>query len=263
MALASIPLFLVTAAIIRKEYSFVFVWLAAAILGFSLIIALHGTLFTLPLTAQRALSWLPGRWDATLSSMEGGKDIFREKLRDIAMEKIEADPWVGRGYAVDRRIMSLIAATPNQSEKFILQLAQGSSWHNTWLGYAADFGIPASIFQAIIYGHILWVGIWAFRRVREDSMMQTIVLYIVLFTVRDVFSSHTGGHSSLGPFERWWMYGVLIGVALGVRSREIGLAPREEGARRLSDRARSGLSPSLRKPAIAGGAVARLAQERP
>ena len=110
------------------------------------------TLFHLPLTAQRSLSWLPGRWDSRLAFMEGGKDEFRAKLRDLAEEKIRKDPWIGTGYDVNlTAAQRLMLTMGNKFEALIMQMALGSSWHNRWLGYAADLGIPASILLAVIY----------------------------------------------------------------------------------------------------------------
>jgi O-antigen ligase len=183
--------------------------------------------------------------------MEGGKDAFREKLRELAMEKIQADPWVGRGYAVDRRIMALIAATPNHSEKYILQLAQGSAWHNTWLGYAADFGIPASALQAVIYGYIFWIGLRVVRQSPEGSMMKALVLYIVMFTIRDILASHTSGHSSLDAFGRWWMYGLMISIALRVGREDRCPPPPDTREIEFSTSNRPRLRSAVRQAAIA------------
>jgi hypothetical protein len=262
-AVAAVPVLMVAAAVIRKEYNFVFLWMGGAVLGFALLVAFHGTLFSLPLTAQRSLSWLPGRWDASLAHMEGGKDEFRKRLRELAVEKISADPWVGKGYAVDRRLSALIAATPNQSEKLILQMAQGSAWHNTWLGYAADFGIPAAALQAVIYGSIVWMGWRLTKRLPAGSMMLTIVLYVLLHTVRDIGGSHHDGHSSVGPFLRWWMYGLVIAISTqSIASRPKGGAANrdiEESPTRRSVGHR--LRP--RQPVATGMALGEPAQHHP
>jgi O-antigen ligase len=251
-AVATVPLAFISAALIRREYSFVFLWGGVVAAALAFVITLHGTIFSLPLLAQRALCWLPGRWDPSLSHMEGGKDEFRERLRELAVEKIRDDPWLGRGYAVDRRLMSLIEATPNQSEKLILQMAQGSSWHNTWLGYAADFGIPASALQAFIYGFIIWLGIKTCQRLPLQSMRFTLVFYVVLYTIRDVAISHHDGHSSIGPYQRWWMYAVVIAIALHARAQAAAEAGEVAAAalRPRHPRAPRMLPPSRPRPVV-------------
>ncbi len=217
-AVAAIPLSFVAAAFIRKEYGFVLFWLASAVVVLAAVVTLHGTLFTLPMATQRALSWLPGRWDPSLENMQGGKDEFREGLRELAIEKIKRDPWVGKGYAVDRVLAARLASLPGfGTEKLVLMMAAGSSWHNTWLGYAADFGIPLSVLQAVIYCYVVWIGWKLLKRLPLNSMHQTVVFYVVLHTIRDIGGSHYEGHSSVGPFLRWWMYGIVVSLALHTR----------------------------------------------
>jgi hypothetical protein len=214
-AVAAVPLALMAAAYIRKEYGFVIFWVTSAVVTLAAVVILHGTLFTLPMVAQRSLSWLPGRWDASLEGMKGGRDEFREGLRQLAIEKIKRDPWIGKGYAVDRqltaRLNSIVGFT---TEKLVLLMAGGSSWHNTWLGYAADFGIPGSVLQAVIYLYVLWLGLRLVRRLPEGSMRHVFVFYVLLHTVRDVASSHHDGHSSMGPYLRFWMYAIVVALHL-------------------------------------------------
>jgi O-antigen ligase len=247
-ALAAVPVTLVVAAFIRKEYGFVLFWITSAFVTLAAIVVLHGSLFTLPMVAQRSLSWLPGRWDPSLAGMKGGRDEFRVGLRELAIEKIKRDPWIGTGYAVDRvlagRLNSIVGFG---TEKLVLMMATGSSWHNTWLGYAADFGIPGSVLQGVIYLYIIWIGWRLLRRLPEGSMMQVFVFYVVLHTFRDLASSHHDGHSSLGPYLRWWMYAIVIAIHL----RQATGSARSETGRLAPAPARSLVAREPRRPVLA------------
>ncbi len=220
-AVAVVPLWAIAAAFYRKEWAFLTLWVAGAVVAGSIIVVGHGTLFHLPLVAQRAVSWLPGQWDAALQGFEGGGDDFRKMLRLLATEKIKLDPWIGTGYKMDMSLMYRIQSSGlGGMEEQVAPFAMGSAWHNTWLGYAADFGIPASILLAVIYATYLTLGYRTFRRAPGGSFMQILAIYILLFTTRDVAFSHVSGHSARDAFSRWWLYGSLISISIGLSNRK-------------------------------------------
>ena len=104
-AAIGIPLYAMTAALFRKEYVAIVLWIGGTILATTFLVAGHSaSLFHLPPTAQRALSFLPGKWDSEMSMMEGGQDDFRKELRRLALLKIEKDPWIGTGYQIDQKL---------------------------------------------------------------------------------------------------------------------------------------------------------------
>ena len=220
-AVASIPLLAVTAAVVRKEFGFVVLWIVGAVIASGIVVVGQGDLFRLPLTAQRALSILPARWDVEISSLEGGKDDFRDMLRILAMEKIQRDPWIGTGYKVDMQMIQglMNRSTTGSTEDQVMPAALGSSWHNTWLGYAADFGIPASILVGVIYLTVTYRSWRTFHESPSGSATQAMSMYMLLFTVRDVAFSHTGGHSANDAFARWWLYGLIVALTLTNRQR--------------------------------------------
>ena len=217
-ALASVPLFAITVACVRKEWGFLALWIAGAIMAAGIVVIGHGELFRLPLTIQRAFSVLPAKWDSELDSMSGGQDEFRIELRRQAMLKIEKDPWIGTGYQVNlslsQALLAQYSTRGGDTELQVAPFAMGSAWHNTWLGYAADFGIPASILVGVIYFSVIRKA-WKWQKAMPaNSMIRMTTLYILLFTVRDVVFSHTGGHSAEDAFSRWWMYGLLTALVL-------------------------------------------------
>lgn len=241
-ALASIALYAVVAAVVRREFGFMFLWLVGGAMAVAVVIAGHGDFFRLPLGAQRALSFLPAHWDVELAGLEGGKDEFRQMLRTLAVEKILRDPWVGTGFAVDTStIQRLITQSQRGTlEDQVLPFAVGSAWHNTWLGYAADFGIPASILVGIILLTVLYRSYRTFKESPPKSMTQTLSLYIFLFAVRDVAFSHTGGHSALDAYGRWWMYGLLVALSLTNQARVTA-----QQTAKVADGSKSVLDPTL------------------
>ena len=220
-AVAAIPLIALTAAFLRKEFGFVFLWLAGALVACAIVVSGQGNLFNLPMTAQRALSFLPAQWDPEIRSLKGGQDDFRAMLRLLAREKIERNPWIGTGYGVDKQmVMQLLSQGGGGIEGQVLPYALGSAWHNAWLGYAADFGIPASVLLAIIYLTVLSIAWKTFRDAPQRSLTRTLALYVLLFTLRDVLVAHTSGHSALDAYSRWWLYGVLVALWLTNRERQ-------------------------------------------
>ena len=222
-ALATVPLFAISAGVIRKEWGYVMLWLTGAIIAAGVVVIGHGDLFRLPLTVQRAFSVLPAKWDSELQGMQGGQDDFRAELRRQAMKKIENNPWVGKGYQMNLSLAQALAtqymARGGDTELQVAPFAMGSAWHNTWLGYAADFGIPASVLVAVIYLTVIRRAFRTLRTSPAHSLTQMLSFYILLFTLRDVALSHTSGHSATDPFTRWWLYGLLVALAIANQKR--------------------------------------------
>jgi len=193
-------------------------WLAMAIVAGTIIVVGHGDLFRLPLTVQRAFSALPAQWDSELGNVAGGKDVFRAELRRQALKKIEKDPWMGSGYQVNLSLGQALAAQyahrGGDTELQVAPLGLGSAWHNTWLGYAADFGIPASIIAAIIYLTFIKMSYRLTNGFPPKSLRATLAGFIFLNTTILLLRTYTSGHSALDAFSYWWFYGTLVSLSV-------------------------------------------------
>lgn len=206
-------------AIMHKQYIYIFTASLLAAASLAMLAVGQGQWFNLPLVAQRTLSWLPGDWDPELEGMRGGTDAWRAELRYWATQNIQKAPIIGEGFAVDLN-ETVAAITMNERggdlNMQVAAYALGRAWHNTWLGYAADFGIPLSVMQAILYGMVLVLCYQCFKHYGNRSLFGVFALYLLIFTVRDVVASHTSGHSALDAWARWWMYGILVSIYLGM-----------------------------------------------
>lgn len=215
MGLVAVMIAPALGAIIHRQYFYIWLGCFAAALISIVVIYGHGEYFRLPIQMQRALSILPADWDREIQSIERGADPFRESLRRFAMENIEKYPIIGKGFTVDySEIIGQLMATKYKGggDSQAAPFAIGRSWHNTWLGYAADFGIPLSVIQAIIYLTVLVVSYKAIRIITQGSPQFIVCGYIFIFVVRDLLASHTSGHTATDAFDRWWMYGVLFAI---------------------------------------------------
>lgn len=250
-AIAAVPVFAISASIFRREWGFLMLWIGGALAASAIIVIGHGELFEFPLPVQRAFSVLPAKWSSEFRYMEGGQDTFRAELRRQAANKIEKDPWIGTGYQVNlglaQSLAAQYAARGGDAELQVAPYAMGSAWHNTWLGYAADFGIPLSAIAALIYFVTIRRGARMLRFFHSHSFSAALSMYILLFTIRRLSASNVAGHSAEEPFGYWWMFGTQI--ALFFRQPEKPPAPatrhvwNTEGAARVGPNSRERMLP--------------------
>jgi hypothetical protein len=216
--LASVLVIPLIAAILRKEYFYV---VCGTILTVALIFVLtlgQGDLFRLPLQVQRSLSYLPGKWDWEVrEQFQSSIDPFRKEMRELAWENIKQHPLVGQGYAVNAHEIWGIASRGDLNMFTVLSLALGSSWHNTWLGIWSDLGFPAVLFWAMFWIQSVAIGHQVYRRTLHGTAYRTLAMMILLYFIGDILRSWTSGHSATDPFTRWWMYGVILSMAAGLK----------------------------------------------
>lgn len=205
-------------AFLRREFRFIVAFAIFLVVGLTVIIYGQGNLFSLPLAGQRALSWLPGDWDPELRHLRGGSDDFRKALRELAWEEIQRDPFISDGFSVDiaetsqQYHMTLMMGTADIRDQ-VMVYAMGKAWHNTWLGYSADFGIPLAVFQAFIFLVGLVTSYKLFGATKENTWFHMVAAYAFMTVLRDIMASHTSGHSSGDAFSRWWIYGMVFALA--------------------------------------------------
>ena len=236
MALAAIFAAPLVSAVMFKQYRYILLAVVFGAVAAFLLAGGQGHWFKLPLVAQRTLSWLPGEWDQELDSMRGGTDDFRTELRRIATGNIKANPIVGQGYAMN--IGDILTTMSLQQQVGGLEIvtaghAISRNWHNVWLGYAADFGIPLSLMQAAVLLTVVLLSCKNFNYYSNRSFAGIFSLYVLIYTVRDIMASWTSGHTAVDAFDRWWMYGIIVAIHLQSRLGE--KQPSRQNPRAASD----------------------------
>lgn len=110
--LAAIVFFLL-ATFLRGRLRDVWVAAAAGMLGITLLISLQGSVLQLPLTMQRALSWLPGDWNQ--EALAGAEDSSRWRFEMVEWawndDRILRNKIWGQGIGFSIDDMNLIASS--------------------------------------------------------------------------------------------------------------------------------------------------------
>lgn len=189
-----------------KLKTMVIAFFACFILGFVLVG--QGRVYELPYSMQRAMSFLPAKWDSRFDNY-GTKDLFREELHKRAKERIKESPLFGRkGFSMDLRdtlwINSRDVGVNYDGHEF------SGNWHNKFWGMGADFGLPASFawyFFSISAVLICWKRrYWT----KLGTYRNTLFLYYSLFMVFDLVFAF--GHSALTPFGQWIKFAIIIAL---------------------------------------------------
>jgi hypothetical protein len=215
-AVGSLILIPLLSAMLRRQFHYIFIFGVSGFLFIGGLVIGQGSLFDLPMNVQRSLSWLPGEWDSSLKNL-GSKDEFRKALRELAWEKIQRNPWMGDGFRVDINETAGIFYRTQQYgapdiRDQVLPYAMGKAWHNTWLGYSADFGIPLAVIQFFLVVTALVVTYRVFCQSLGSVWINAMAMYCFIFFVKDVLTSWTSGHSALDTITRWWMYGMIFAL---------------------------------------------------
>ena len=222
MAIAAILLTPLISAFLYRQHIYILVGLVLATASMGIAVAGHGQVFELPRIAQRTLSFLPGDWDASLDEMRGGTDEWRAELRNYAWEEVKRNPVIGKGFGVDLHAAATafdMAKGGGSMDVRTAEYAIGRAWHNIWFGYAADFGIPLSIIQAVIFCWVFVLTTRVFSIYGNKSLYGVFALYLLFYTFRDVIASHTSGQTATDAYDRWWMYGLIVALYLKTSTR--------------------------------------------
>ena len=187
----------------------------------AILIIGHGSLWHLPYSIQRSLSFLPGKWERRLERY-GFQDDFRAELRYIARSHIHERPWFGDGgFALDVKQMTWMGE--DTFSNVIIAHSIARNWHNVWLGMAADFGIPLSVFWALFMAGVMWFGYRNRQNFVPLSWSETVYMYFyVMIVVEFLNSFFNGGHTAHTAEQLFVWTGLMLAVLNGADGNRIG-----------------------------------------
>lgn len=213
-SLLLVPLF--RAILTRRDRMLTAVFVFVAFFFLCFFVAGHGSLWEVPRPVARSLAIVFPSLRG--GGIEGTRDTFREEMQKLAKESIRQHPWFGlKGFALNRNSIVWLRSSSSGSNMFAGHAA-ARNWHSTWLGFAADFGIP-SVF---LYGLFAFYSIfWSIRLVRSiprDNVFQfAVTFYFTAVYLQGLIFAYGSGHSALTPYSLWPQYGVLLAIANGLK----------------------------------------------
>lgn len=199
----------------RKDYGFLTLSLTVITVFIAVLVMGHGSLFHLPLSTQRVLMNLPGNWDPQIKiQTEESADSFRAFMRERAWIQIQQSPIIGKGLGIHIGDALAYNDAVAGSEEQKLLLAEGSSWHSTWLGIWADFGFPPMVFFAIFCFLYLWLANHLRWKTSHGSAIHTLVLMLLVFMCSALLRSYTSGTAVSVGEQYWWRFAILLSLHL-------------------------------------------------
>lgn len=212
--LVFIPFF--QAMLTRRHYSTVVLCSVFAAIGLLFVIAGDGTIYHLPASVKRPLAIIVPEYRA--QGFEGYSDGFRKRMRRIAYDTIRESPWFGRkGFAMTREEAAWLDT--HNERTFFEGMAYAGNWHNIWLSYAADLGIPAMI---------LW-GIFVLRSLRFcfksawtlpfSPYAKACYLFFAYQFLCEIAMSWFSSSAPTASVQIWTRFGLLIAIANGAKNQ--------------------------------------------
>lgn len=124
------------------------------LVALTLLISLQGTIIDLPLSAQRALSFLPGNWDYAAKSEAKGSTEWRVEMWKAMLtgNKYIANKWLGDGFGFTRHQLQVMNANA-------LTRSSADQQENLMIGGGVHSGPISSIRYVGIVGLIIFVAL--------------------------------------------------------------------------------------------------------
>jgi hypothetical protein len=120
-ALLMVGVYIVFSSYFRHQQKDLLAFAVVGVLGLTFISVGNGRLFDLPLAVQRALSFLPGKWDQTATSDAQRSIEWRVEMWEMVWHEDRwiQNKWLGDGFGFTRRELSLMEGIAAGGEGFL------------------------------------------------------------------------------------------------------------------------------------------------
>lgn len=198
----------------RKDFATMFFVGIVGLCAIFFSVAGDGSFYNLPRSAKRALAVVIPKYSEEIGG--GVSDVFREQMRHHAYEVIRSNPWLGRvGFAMSLEQTALSHAIFSTKSDNGFGHAVAGNWHNMWLSYACDFGVPCLVLIVFLWLHIVRFCFLATKLVvRGVYLPACCLIYSFELLFQFIFGWYSG-HASISTQALLINYGILIALVNG------------------------------------------------
>ncbi|MEP6668560.1 MAG: hypothetical protein ABJF10_05370 [Chthoniobacter sp.] len=153
---------------------------ALMVVALAFLVGMQGNIVNLPFPAQRALSFLPGKWDYGAKSEAEGSTEWRVEMWKVMLDgnKYIENKWLGDGYGFTHRQLEIMASNQfsgsnaDQQENLMISggVHSGPVSSIRFVGY-----IGLAIFLALL-GLVAWRSIRLVQRARGTPLFPLVLL---------------------------------------------------------------------------------------
>jgi hypothetical protein len=178
------------------------VFLVPSVLLVAFMVVGNGRWFNLPGSVQRALSFLPGQWDAVAQADALASNEFRRNIKNVYLDQYARNsPWLGNGYKIDvRDTGAQIDPAFAQSYEAIDGFIRRKDFHIGWISAYDTVGIIG--FAAFIW-LCLAIAWFARRQILAigPANLEPVQMWVTCYVAKDVIGFFTvfGDLSSILP----------------------------------------------------------------
>ena len=176
-------------------------------------VAFDGSVYTLPRSAKRALAVVFPRYERETAG--GIHDVFRQEMRKQAYCLIDESPVFGRkGFAMDLENTGWMKFGGGHTSLYAGHAYSGN-WHNMWLAYACDFGLPGLFFAICFWIYLLRFVFHENRLISQGVYLHACFLFFSYQLLSSLVFSWVSGHASRSTYMTWIQYGMLLALLNG------------------------------------------------
>lgn len=200
-------------------------------LGLSMIHEDHPLNIDIPISIQRSLSFLPGKWDPeVIQSAEGSNEFRQNIIRVYKQEYLYKSPWIGNGFAQNiNEVATYVELSKKdtfdryyQAKAFIVT----KSFHTGWISLYDAVGLIGGAAFLFLGASMLWVsGRFVFGR-DADRRSQLFPLKVWLFCniARDFFGYFTVFGYFGATFPSLCAYAIILIHLLKLERKDVQIA---------------------------------------
>lgn len=205
---------------------------AIIVFGLSMIQANHSFNIDLPISIQRSLSFLPGKWDPEVIRSAEGSNEFRENIiRVYKQEYLYKSPWIGNGFTQDVNEVATYGELVKkdtfdkyyQAKSFIVT----KSFHTGWISLYDAVGLIGGAAFLFLGGSMLWVsGRFVFGRdANRRSLLFPLKVWLFCNIARDFFGYFTVFGYFGSTFPSLCAYAIILIHLLKLERKDVPVIP--------------------------------------